>query len=141
MAGYSGTPLPRKLGLAPGQRIRIIDAPPGFAELLGPLPDGSVVVPPDSGPIDLAIMFHVREAGLAASFPTVASLLSPAGALWVSWPKRAARVATDLTENSVRAGGLDVGLVDVKVCAIDEIWSGLKFVIRKRDRRAAARGV
>ena len=140
MAGYSGTPLPRKLGMAPGQRIRILDAPPAFAELLGPLPDGSVLATPDSGPIDLAIIFHVREAALAASFPTVASQLSPAGALWVSWPKRAARVATDLTENVVRAVGLKVGLVDVKVCAIDETWSGLKFVIRRRDRPAATRG-
>lgn len=139
MAGYSGTPLPKKLGLKPGQRLAFEQAPDGFLGLLGPLPDGAGPASPGE-PVDLAILFTRSEEALRAGFAPMAARLPPAGMLWVAWPKRASGVATDLTEDRVRAVGLEAGLVDVKVCAIDDVWSGLKFVIRKKDRPGRPRG-
>jgi len=135
-AGYSGTPLPRKLGIKPGQRITFLDAPPAFAETLGELPEG-VAQPRTTlrgGRLDVIVAFFVERRGLEQRLPSLIAALQPAGALWIAWPKRASRVTTDLTEDVVRELGLAAGVVDVKVCAIDATWSGLKLVIRLRDR-------
>jgi hypothetical protein len=136
-AGYSGTPLPRKLGIKPGQRIAFLDAPPAFAEALGELPAGAGKPRTTlrGGRLDLAVAFYVERRKLEQRLPRLIAALDPAGALWIAWPKRASRVETDLTENVVRHLGLAAGVVDVKVCAIDATWSGLKLVIRLRDRR------
>jgi hypothetical protein len=133
-AGYSGTPLPRKLGIRPSARLGLIDAPDGFDATLGPLPDGVRVRRSARGPLDLVLAFFVRRAALERRLPALRSALDPAGGLWIAWPKRASGLATDLTENLVREMGLAAGLVDNKVCAIDEIWSSLRFVYRLRDR-------
>ena len=134
MAGYSGTPLPKKLGIESGKTVCFFHAPDGFRALLEPYPDG-VRTARAGEPIDLAVLFTASESKLRDEFAAIAARLSPAGSLWVGWPKRASGAPTDLTEDRVRAVGLEVGLVDVKVCAIDETWSGLKFVIRLVDRK------
>jgi hypothetical protein len=133
VAGYSGRPLAVKLGLREGARAALVAAPPGFEAALAPLPEGARLVEPVA-PLDLALLFTRREAELSARFPALAAALTPAGALWVAWPKKAAKIETDLTEDVVRAVGLSGGLVDNKVCAIDEVWSGLRFVRRLADR-------
>ena len=127
MAGYSGTPLPQKLGIKDGSRIRLAGAPDGFARALG-------VVPRLRGEADLIVFFARNRSGLRRHFARLREALHSAGGLWVAWPKKASGVATDLTENAVRAVGLSAGLVDNKVCAIDEVWSGLRFVVRVVDR-------
>jgi len=134
-AGYSGTPLPKKLGIKPGQRIAFLGAPPQFADALGALPVG-VGAPRTSarGPLDLIVAFFTERRRLQQRLPRLIAALDPAGALWITWPKRAARVDTDITEDVVRELGLAAGVVDVKVCAIDATWSGLKLVIRVQDR-------
>jgi hypothetical protein len=135
-AGYSGTPLPRKLGIKAGQRIAFINAPPAFAEALGALAEG-VEAPRTTlrgGALDLIVAFFTERRALEQRLPQLVRALDPAGALWIAWPKRASRVKTDLTEDVVRELALAVGVVDVKVCAIDATWSGLKLVIRLRDR-------
>ena len=125
----------RELRVTGGREVRLsyrlADDHPIPAILL--LPDGAGPATPDE-PVDLAILFTRSEEALRAGFAPMAARLAPAGMLWVAWPKRASGVATDLTEDRVRAVGLEAGLVDVKVCAIDDVWSGLKFVIRKKDR-------
>ena len=137
MAGYSKRSLADKLGMKPGLRIAIVGEPRGYQRALGPLPPGTTRVRALRGPLDLVQVF-VRSAGeLASRGPALKAALAPAGALWVSWPKKASKVPTDLDENVVRAIGLDLGLVDVKVCAVDDVWSGLKFVYRLRDRQAS----
>lgn len=135
MAGYSGTPLVQKLGIKPDARLQFINAPPDFAATLGPLPAGVEQVGGTAKKLDLAVLFVKAKADLETRFPKVATGLAPAGMLWIAWPKKASGVSTDLNENIVRDIGLAVGLVDTKVCAIDEVWSGLKFVIRLKDRR------
>jgi hypothetical protein len=132
--GYSGTPLAKKLGLKEGQRIALQGAPEGFLGTLDPLPAGIVWRADLRATVDGVLLFAPRVAALEAALLPAASALTPAGMLWVAWPKRAAKVPTDLTEDRVRAFGLAAGLVDVKVCAINEIWSGLKFVRRLEDR-------
>jgi len=132
MAGYSGTPLVSKLGIKPDTRIQFLNPPEDFSDTLGPLPDGLKSV--TRGAVDLAIIFVREKAELEKRFAAMRDRLESNGTLWVAWPKKSARTATDLTENVVRSVGLDAGLVDVKVCAIDDIWSGLKFVRRLRDR-------
>jgi len=134
-AGYSGTPLPRKLGIEAGQRIAFLDAPPQFADALGALPE-DVAAPRTAlrGPLDLIVAFFVERRRLEERLPRLIAALDPAGALWIAWPKRASRVDTDLTEDVVRELALAAGVVDVKVCAIDATWSGLKLVVRVRDR-------
>lgn len=135
MAGYSGTPLVQKLGIKDGFRVAFPGAPSGFPGLLVGLPAGvEAVGDGDRGPLDLAVLFTTSRADLASGFAALSQRLKPAGMLWVSWPKKASGVATDLTEDVVRAVGLEAGLVDTKVCAVDETWSGLKFVIRVKDR-------
>ena len=135
-AGYSGTPLPKKLGVKPGQRIAFLDAPEAFAQALGELPEG--VDKPRASlrgrPLDLVVAFFTERRALERRMPQLVGALDPAGALWIAWPKRASRVETDLTEDVVRELGLAEGVVDVKVCAIDATWSGLKLVIRLSDR-------
>jgi len=135
-AGYSGTPLPRKLGIKPGQRIAFLDAPAAFADALGPLAE-DVDTPRTTlrgGPLDLVVAFYHERRRLEQRLPRLIAALDPAGALWIAWPKRASGVQTDLTEDVVRELALAAGVVDVKVCAIDATWSGLKLVIRLRDR-------
>jgi hypothetical protein len=131
-AGYSGTPLVGKLGIKPDTRVQFFDPPDDFGETIGSLPDGLKHV--SRGALDFAIIFVRRKIDLEKRFPLARDRLESNGTLWVGWPKKSAHTATDLTENVVREIGLDAGLVDVKVCAIDDIWSGLKFVRRLRDR-------
>jgi hypothetical protein len=135
-AGYSGTPLPKKLGIRPGHRLAFIHAPDGFAQTLGELPESvEIVRDEDAGPLDLTVFFTTRADALPAAFQRIGPRVHPAGTLWIAWPKKAAKVPTDVTEDVVRAIGLREGMVDVKVCAIDAVWSGLKFVYRLADRR------
>lgn len=134
MAGYSGTPLSRKLGIEPGHEVAFPYAPDGFADLLDPLPGGVRVKQVARGPLDLIVSFCPDHRRLRRTFDRHRDALVVDGSLWIAWPKKASGVATDLDGNGVRAHGLDRGLVDVKVCAIDATWSGLKFVRRVEDR-------
>lgn len=138
-AGYSGTPLVRKLGIKAGARLALIGAPDGFPAELGELPEDVSVRSRSRGPLDVIVAFFVRRSDLESRLPVLARALDPAGGLWVAWPKRASGVETDLSENVVRGLGLTGGLVDNKVCAIDEVWSGLRFVYRIRDRPRAGK--
>jgi hypothetical protein len=131
MAGYSGTPLPKKLGLKPKLRVSIQNMP---AEVRAELKDALDECAPAKSTADFAMLFVKTQAELTKSFAASAKQLAPAGMLWVSWPKKTSGVASDLDENIVRKIGLDAGLVDVKVCAVNDVWSGLKFVIRLKDR-------
>ncbi len=134
MPGYSGTPLPKKLGIKAGFRVRLANAPAEVcAELREALAECKAVKQGDG--LDFAILFTKSHVELAKEFSRMAKPLAPAGMLWVSWPKKSSGVATDLDENVVREIGLDAGLVDVKVCAVTEVWSGLKFVRRVKDRK------
>ena len=134
MAGYSGTPLPKKLGIKDGATVALVAAPAGFARSLSPLPDGVEVREQARGKLDVIVFFATRERELARRFPVMARALQPDGGLWVAWPKKASCVATDLTFDPVQQTGLDCGLVDNKVCAIDDTWSALRFVYRVADR-------
>jgi len=134
-AGYSGTPLPRKLGIKPRSTLALLRAPDSFDAVLGELPDGVTVVRRLGGARrDVLVAFFVREADLRARFDALREALAWDGGLWIAWPKRASGVQTDLDEKVVRELGLAAGLVDNKVCAIDETWSGLRFVYRVADR-------
>ena len=137
MAGYSGTPLVQKIGIKPGYRVILRNQPSSFLKDLGPLPERVQQTEKLSGTANVVICFTDRKAELEKSFPLLAGKLVPDGMLWISWPKKASCLPTDLTEDVVRKVGLECGLVDVKVCAIDETWSGLKFVIRTKDRPSA----
>jgi hypothetical protein len=134
MAGYSGTPLPSKLGLKEGFAVALLGAPAGFRRGLAPLPSRISWHGELRPGLDCVILFASDLATLQAGFAPAAASLTAAGMLWVAWPKKASKVPTDLTEDRVRAHGLAAGLVDVKVCAVDEVWSGLKFVRRIGDR-------
>ena len=137
MAGYSGTPLPRKLGIKDQFRVAIFNLPAEVkSELKTSLASCNLAT---DGPLDFAMIFAKTAAELRKQFPRFAKQLAPPGILWISWPKKTSGVATDLTENEVRKIGLDCGLVDVKVCAVNEVWSGLKFVIRLKDRAVKTR--
>ncbi len=131
-AGYSQTPLVKKLGIKPGTKIAILHPPDDYAQTLGSLPD-AVVESPD-GPLDFIQFFTRDRFELEQEFPVLKARLAKDGALWISWPKASSKVNTDLTENLIRDIGLSHQLVDVKVCAVDNIWSGLKFVYRLNDR-------
>ncbi|HEY6099271.1 MAG TPA: DUF3052 family protein [Anaeromyxobacter sp.] len=135
MAGYSGTPLPAKLGLGPGQRLAFSEAPDGFVASLEPFPPGARVT--SRGAFDVGVFFVRSARELAAALARAQPRLDPDGALWIGWPKKASGIRTDVGEDAVRAAALARGLVDVKVCAIDETWSGLKLVVRVKDRPAA----
>jgi hypothetical protein len=137
MAGYSGTPLVKKLGFKEGFRVGFVDPPTGFQRELGPLPtDVKITVGLLTTPLDLILLFADSQQTLKKKFPILARKLAENGMLWIAWPKKASGVATDLSDNSVRQIGLDAGLVDVKVCAVNDTWSGLKFVYRLKDRKS-----
>ena len=132
MAGYSGTPLPKKLGIKEGSRVALVNAPKDFE--LGELPDNVEFIKRPTKSLDIILFFVLSERALTRDFAKLAAKLTANGMLWISWPKKSSGVATDLSEQRVRDIGLNAGLVDVKVCAIDETWSGLKFVYRLKDR-------
>jgi hypothetical protein len=135
-AGYSGSPLPRKLGIKPEARLALVDAPAGFDETLGELPPGVVVRRRAAGArFDVIVAFCGQRARLEAGLPRWREALDQAGGLWIAWPKRTSGIETDLGDGVVRELGLATGLVDNKVCAIDATWSGLRFVYRVADRR------
>lgn len=134
MAGYSGTALFKKLGIKPEFRVALLGLPVDVKAELKSALDSCRIAPDGQGPLDFAIIFVKSQAEMKKHFSRVSKHLAPAGMLWVSWPKKSSGVATDLTDNEVRRIGLEAGLVDVKVCAVSEIWSGLKFVIRVKDR-------
>lgn len=133
MAGYSGTPLAKKLGMKEGHRVAFPGAPGHFKGLLD-LPDGVTVMSRAAGELDVIVFFTTRRAELERRLPALRRALVPAGGLWIAWPKRASDVETDMTEDVARELGLANTLVDNKVCAIDETWSGLRLVVRLRDR-------
>src|SRR5437016_13427067 len=133
MAGYSETPLVKKLGIKPGSNIAFVNAPRGYANELDLPTDVSINTRLDK-PLDFAQLFVKSEKELKTKFSEYAKRLNDSGMLWVSWPKKNSGVSTDLSENIVRDIGLAAGLVDVKICAVDEVWSGLKFVFRLKDR-------
>jgi len=133
MAGYSGTPLPQKLGIKDKFRVAFVGLPADVRKELREALAGCSLVK-DAGAVDFAMVFATRQAELRSEFRRLAKQLAPAGMLWVSWPKKASGMATDMNENDVRRIGLEAGLVDVKVCAVSDVWSGLKFVRRLEDR-------
>jgi hypothetical protein len=135
-AGYSGTPLPAKLGIKPGSRVVVLNTPPKGAPELTDLPPGAEVSTrlPRTRPFDVGILFARSGKDLERSIARVAARMSPDGGLWIAWPKRASGVPTDLDESVVRRAGLALRLVDNKVCAISDIWSGLRFVVPLKDR-------
>ncbi len=130
----TGSPLPRKLGIKPESRVALVGAPDGFDQTLGELPEQVEVRRRARGPLDVIVFFTTSGSDLRRRFDKLARALDPAGALWVAWPKKSSGVKTDLTENAVRDVALPKGLVDNKVCAIDETWSGLRLVIRRENR-------
>jgi hypothetical protein len=134
VAGYSGTPLVKKLGIKEGHVVVFPGAPGDFETTLGALPDGVFVKSRLAGRADVIVYFTRRRAELERRFGALKRALEPDGGLWIAWPKRASGVATDVTEDVVREVGLAAGLVDNKVCAIDETWSGLRLVYRLADR-------
>jgi hypothetical protein len=134
MSGYSGTPLPRKLGIKDRARVALIDAPDGFDATLGELPAGVALRPRLRGPLDVIVFFTTSRSELERRIEKLRAALDPAGRLWVAWPKRASKVPTDVTEDVVREIALAHRLVDNKVAALDATWSGLQLVIRLKDR-------
>lgn len=133
-AGYSGTPLAKKLGIGPACRVLTIAAPEDYRGLLEPMPAGVHFAAAPSAEIDVAHLFVTREAELQLQLQELRRQLRPDAALWVSWPKKSAKVPTDITEDVIRKVALPLGWVDIKVCAVTEIWSGLKLVVRKELR-------
>jgi len=134
MAGYSGTPLAKKLGIKPGSRVFVEAAPVAYEQLVAPLPAGVTLQSAVDAATDLVHLFSTSREELAAALQSTLEHLRPDAALWVSWPKKASRVPTDISEDIVRELALPLGLVDIKVCAVDDVWSGLKLVIRKENR-------
>ena len=141
-AGYSGTPLPKKLGIKEGHLVAAVGAPDHFEDVLVPLPHGVRLRKDLRGRAlhDVLVVFVTSEAQLENDFDRARAKLDPHGGLWVAWPKRSSPLATDLRESHVRSYGLSTGLVDNKVCAIDEDWSGLRFVVRTQDRPPRRKG-
>ena len=134
-AGYSKTPLVKKLGIKPGFKVFFANPPDNLQTLLGELPENVTLLNKPMSPVDYIQLFTKSNEELQTQFPILKEALATNGLFWISWPKKAAKVETDLDENVVRDIGLKNGLVDVKVCAVDEIWSGLKFVYRLQDRK------
>ncbi len=135
MAGYSGTPLPKKLGIVAGSRIFLSDAPKNYLDLVAPLPEGVRVVRKIDGETDIVHIFSTERARLKSALRDSLGKLRQDGSIWVSWPKKSSKVPTDITEDTIGEVALPMGLVDIKVCAVDEVWSGLKLVLRKKNRR------
>ena len=134
MAGYSGTPLVKKLGIKPGTAVFIQEPPKAYFEWLHPLPENVAVKARLAGELDFVHLFVKDRKTFQNSFSKAKKFLKKDAMIWISWPKKSSGVATDLDENVIRDFGLKEGLVDVKVCAVDNVWSGLKFVIRLKDR-------
>ena len=134
MAGYSSTPLAKKLGIKEGSRIGLVNEPKGFQSELGKLPDKAEFVARLTNSLDIILFFVLTERELARNFSKLAKKLVANGMIWIAWPKKSSGVTTDLSFENVQRIGLDAGLVDVKICAIDDTWSGLKFVYRLKDR-------
>ena len=134
-SGYSGTPLVQKLGIKPGFRIFVVGAPACYDDVIGPLPADATLAPRLKAPLDMVHVFATKAAALRGKLPSCRQAIAPDGMVWVSWPKKSSGVVTDVTEGVVRNTALSLGLVDIKVCAIDDTWSGLKLVI-PRDQRA-----
>jgi len=135
MAGYSGTPLAKKLGINAGSRVRLIDPPENYFDLVAPLPDDVEISTKLRTDVDLCHLFVKRVGELRSSLPKLIGMIRQDGCIRVSWPKRASGVPSDMTEGEIRDVALPIGLVDTKVCAVDDIWSGLKLVIRKELRK------
>jgi hypothetical protein len=133
-AGYSGTPLAKKLGIRAGDTVALIGAPDGFEDELEGLPDDVILKRRAGGKPQVVILFTTKATDLERRFPALAKSVWPDGSLWIAWPKKSSGVATDVDENRLRDIGLPHGLVDNKVCAVDDTWSGLRFVWRKENR-------
>ena len=136
MAGYSNTPLAKKLGIKSGQALYCKNPPANYTTLLKPLPDNITWAKRLRADLDLIHLFTKERQELSDLLPRLLEKIDPNGMIWVSWPKKASKVKTDITEDTIRAVALPLGLVDVKVCAVDETWSGLKLVIRRENRNA-----
>jgi hypothetical protein len=134
MAGYSSTPLAQKLGIVSGSQVYAVGAPANYRELLDPVPEGVTFVSRYSRAVDLVHLFFTDSAALAKALRNYRDKVDPTGVIWVSWPKKTAKVPTDITDVTIRELALPLGFVDIKVCAIDATWSGLKLVIRKKLR-------
>jgi len=134
MARYSSTPLAKKLGIKEGSRIGLVNAPENLERELGKLPEGAAFVRRLTNSLDIILLFVLSERALARDFARLAEKLKTNGMIWIAWPKKSSGVTTDLAFENVQRIGLDAGLVDVKICAIDDTWSGLKFVYRLKDR-------
>jgi len=133
-AGYSNTSLVKKLGIKPGFKIRFVDPPEHYFDLLEGLPADIVVFEDSVSGLDFVHYFTKQTASLERDLPALKQAIVPNGTIWISWPKKASKVTTDITEDVIRNLALSIGLVDVKVCAVDAVWSGLKLVIRVKDR-------
>lgn len=132
--GYSGTPLAKKLGIAEGTRIVTMQAPDNYAQMLTPIPSGVVFEEKVTELTDIVHVFCYRKAHLKTELEALRDSINPSGVVWVSWPKKASKVSTDITDNVIREVALPFGFVDIKVCAVSDVWSGLKLVIRKEHR-------
>ena len=137
-AGYSATPLAKKLGIGTGHRVWLVQAPANYKTLVAPLPDGVTFVAKPSNTTDLAHVFASKRRELEKTLRSLRSTLKPDAAVWVSWPKKASKLPTDITEDTIREVALPMGFVDIKVCAVDDTWSGLKLVVRKELRSGTA---
>jgi hypothetical protein len=135
VAGYSGTPLAKKLGIKPGTLLHAVNAPADYAALLGPLPEGVMLAKTDAAELDLVHLFTQTRSELNKLIDRYKTRIKQNGAIWVSWPKKASGIPSEITEDTVREITLPQGLVDIKVCAVDDTWSGLKLVIRKENRK------
>jgi hypothetical protein len=134
MAGYSGTPLVQKIGIKPGHRISTVHEPPSFDRALGALPENASFVGSAAKDVDVIVSFETKLRDYKKQLPALQNRIKSDGMLWIAWPKKASGVTTDVSENAIRDFALKLGLVDIKVCAIDDTWSGLKLVIRKENR-------
>jgi hypothetical protein len=132
--GYSGTPLVKKLGIKPGAQVYVVEGPANYATLVAPLPEGVKMVTRATEATDIAHVFVVKRSELAKLLKELRAKLRSDAIVWVSWPKKAAKVSTDITEDTVREVALPLGFVDIKVCAVDNTWSGLKLMVRKELR-------
>jgi hypothetical protein len=139
MAGYSGKPLVQKLGIKPGFRIFVDGAPSAYDDIVGGLPAEVKIASRLKGPLDMVHIFAAGTSALRKKLPACRVAIAPDGMVWVSWPKKSSGVTTDVTETVVRDAALSIGLVDIKVCAVDDIWSGLKLVIPRTQRTRHSR--
>jgi hypothetical protein len=136
VAGYSGTPLAKKLGIGTDHRVWLAQPPANYKTLVAPLPDGVTFVSKPSNTTDVAHMFTSQRVELEKTLRSLRKTLKPDAAIWVSWPKKASKLPTDITEDVIREVALPMGFVDIKVCAIDDTWSGLKLVVRRELRKS-----